>query len=140
MSVYFDASLLVSLFVEDDLSDRANAYVAKHRPTPAISDFATAEVASAINRRVRVGGMSRAKAHAVLADFDSWRAGRASACFVQSSDIIGAEVYLRRLDLSLRTPDAVNIAIAARLGLELATFDDQMKSAASILGIRLAPT
>jgi predicted nucleic acid-binding protein len=43
----------------------------------------------------------------------------------------------RRLDLPLRTPDALNIAIAQRVGADLVTFDDRMVASARALGITL---
>jgi hypothetical protein len=45
---------------------------------------------------------------------------------------------LRRLDLTLRTPDALNIAIAQRVGATLATFDAKMADAARALGTEVA--
>jgi predicted nucleic acid-binding protein len=42
---------------------------------------------------------------------------------------------LRRLDLTLRTPDALNIAIAQRAGAAMATFDARMAEAAQALGL-----
>jgi len=45
---------------------------------------------------------------------------------------------LRDLTLGLRAPDAINIAIAQRLGAELATFDKKMATAASKLGVTVA--
>jgi predicted nucleic acid-binding protein len=45
------------------------------------------------------------------------------------------QVMLRRLDLNLRTPDAIHIAIAQRLGAELATFDVRMAESAEALGV-----
>lgn len=56
----------------------------------------------------------------------------------QASDLVDAEGFLRRLDLNLRTPDALNIAIARRLGIPLATFDGKMAAAASALGLETA--
>ena len=49
----------------------------------------------------------------------------------------GARV-LRRLDLPLRTPDAINIAIAQRIDAALATFDDKMRAAATAIGVSIA--
>lgn len=45
-----------------------------------------------------------------------------------------AEAFVRRLDLTLRAPDAINIAIATRLGLALMTFDSGMANCARALG------
>ncbi|HZT18287.1 MAG TPA: PIN domain-containing protein [Dongiaceae bacterium] len=49
-----------------------------------------------------------------------------------------ASEFFRRLDLSLRTPDAINIAIAQRLGATLFTFDKKMATNAEILGVSIA--
>jgi hypothetical protein len=49
-------------------------------------------------------------------------------------DIAAATTYLRRLDLPLRTPDAIHIAIALRIGATLVTFDRQMAVSARSLG------
>ncbi len=139
MGVYFDASLIVSLFVEDALTGRADAYIATHRPTPAISDLAAAEFASSVSRSVRMKSMTRVQGQAILMEFDAWRAREGTSCFVDTADVTTADVLLRQLDLPLRTPDALNIAIAERHGFELATFDEQMKVAARLVGLRLAP-
>ena len=49
-------------------------------------------------------------------------------------DLAAATMFLRRLDLPLRTPDALHIAIAQRLGATLVTFDRQMAASAHALG------
>ena len=49
-------------------------------------------------------------------------------------DLAAATVFLRRLDLPLRTPDALHIAIAQRVGAMLVTFDRQMAASARTLG------
>ena len=140
MSVYFDASLIVSLFVQDAQTDRAEAYLDRHRPTVTLSDFAALEVASAINLRVRTKQLTRSKARSVLGDFDVWRARGEPMVSMTSGDIASADALMRRLDLSLRAPDALNIVIAQRCRLPLATFDAQMAASAKSLGVALAPT
>jgi predicted nucleic acid-binding protein len=45
---------------------------------------------------------------------------------------------LRRLDLPLKTPDAIHIAIAQRVDATLVTFDWQMAAAARALGTIIA--
>jgi uncharacterized protein len=48
-----------------------------------------------------------------------------------------ADAFLRRLDLPLRTPDALNVAIARRIRAELATFDTGMAKSARALGCQV---
>jgi predicted nucleic acid-binding protein len=52
-----------------------------------------------------------------------------------ASDIASAAAFIRRLDLNLRAPDAINIAIADRVGAALATFDERMAASARALKV-----
>jgi uncharacterized protein len=54
---------------------------------------------------------------------------------IRPADLVMAARFLRRLDLNLRTPDALNIAVAQRLGIAIATFDQRMAVAARQLGV-----
>ncbi|HPA37479.1 MAG TPA: type II toxin-antitoxin system VapC family toxin [Phenylobacterium sp.] len=138
MSVYLDASILVSLFIDDSLTQRARSLVAGSGRFLIISDFMRAELASVVARYVRTGAVSPAEAAALFADFDSWSRAFDTA-ETTSADVRLGEVWLRRLDLNLRAPDAVHIAIAARLGASLATFDVRMAEAARALGVLVEP-
>lgn len=139
MSVYFDASVIVPLFIDDPLNDRANRLIEDHSPRPMVSDFAAAEVASALSRLVRIGRVEHTHARAALADFDVWRSRVAGSAQITPADVSVADAYLRRLDLNLRTPDGLHIAMAFRLGAPLATFDVAMAECARMLGVELAP-
>lgn len=55
-----------------------------------------------------------------------------------TADVIAAAGCLRRLDLPLRTADAVNIAIARRISTTLMTFHEKMAASAKALGIGAA--
>jgi hypothetical protein len=57
---------------------------------------------------------------------------------IATEDVVLAEAMLRRLDLNLRAPDAIHIAIARRLGATLMTFDDKMARSAHALGLAVA--
>jgi predicted nucleic acid-binding protein len=137
VSVYLDASVLVALFTQDALSSRAERYLTRTAPILLVGDFAAAEFASAIARRVRMRELKRNEAEIAFATFDIWIARATSRVETLASDISTAAAYIRRLDLSLRTPDALNIAIE-RLGAELATFDEKMAAAARALGLAVA--
>jgi predicted nucleic acid-binding protein len=137
-SVCFDASVIVSLFIADSQSARADVYIERDQPAPVISDFAAAEFVSAISLRVRSARLRIETARLALDKFDSWRASNATSCRLEHTDLLNADQWLRRLELPLRAPDALHIAIAQRLGFELATFDQQMSASALALGIGVA--
>lgn len=134
MSVYLDASVIVALLTDDAHNSRANAFLAMQQPVLAISDFAAAEFAAAIGRHVRTGTTTREEAFAAFASFDAWAARVSQRTTTEAADVTAAAAFLRRLDLNLRTPDALHIAIAQRIGATLATFDEKMAANASILG------
>ena len=134
MSVYLDASVLVSLFTLDTLTARADAVLRERSPLLIVSDFAAAEFASAMARRVRMQIITADEARAAFSTFDAWIARTTTLISVTSADVTAAAGFLRRLDLTLRTQDALHIAIAQRVGAALFTFDQQMASAARALG------
>jgi predicted nucleic acid-binding protein len=137
MNVYWDTSAVVSLFVSDIFSPRSQ--VAASLSDPVIYDFGAAEFASAIALRYRRGELGHDEAQDALARFDIWSAAVAKLLPIGPQDIERAGRYVRRLDLNLRTPDAIHIAIAARLGAEIVTFDKGMAACAAALGVAVAP-
>lgn len=118
----------------DPLTPRADALLRARSPVLVLSDFASAEFASAVARRVRAGEITPDGAHIVFADLDVWAARVTERVETTASDVKAAEACLRRRDTTLRTPDALNIAIAQRVGAVLATFGDKMRTSAEILG------
>ena len=134
MRVYLDASILVALFTHDALAEKADTILRTHSPVLIVSDFAAAEFASAIGRHVRMKGIKPQDARHAFATFDAWIARAAERAFTTSADMVSAAAFLRRLDLPLRTPDALNIAIAQRVGAEVLTFDHKMAGSARALG------
>ena len=138
MIAYLDASVLVALFTNDALTARADTYLRTHTPILLVSDFAAAEFASAVSRRVRMAELTGAEAQIVFTNFDAWTARATQRIGISTADIRAAEAFLRRLDLTLRTPDALNIAIAERAAATLVTFDKKMATCARTLGVVVA--
>ena len=138
MIAYLNASVLVALFTNDALTARADAYLRTHTPIVLVSDFAAAEFASAISTRVRMAELTSAEAQTVFSNFDAWTARAAQRIETGAADVKAAEAFLRRLDLTLRTPDALNIAIAERAAATLVTFDEKMAACARALGVAVA--
>ncbi|WP_343893113.1 type II toxin-antitoxin system prevent-host-death family antitoxin, partial [Craurococcus roseus] len=95
---------------------RAYSLVASSAPVLLVSDFAAAEIASALAGRVRTAGLTADKAREAFADFDGWTTRAARRVETTAAGMRAAEAFVRRLDLALRAPDALNIAIAQREG------------------------
>jgi hypothetical protein len=139
VSFYLDTSAIVDFVLPGVFSQRVDAFLAANSDGLTISDFAAAEFAAVIARRVRTGEIQTDdEARAALADFDAW-SGRATLRIEAAPVDIGqADAYIRRLDLSLRAPDAIHLAIVRRLGASLVTFDRAMTTAARTLGLAIA--
>ncbi len=138
MSLYLDASVLVASVVVDDLTPRARAFLSAQSDLLVVSDFAVVEFASAVGRRVRMGRNSEDEARRAFSALDTWVAKATEPVEAIPADMTAATAILRRLDLTIRTGDALNIAIAIRLDASLATFDEKMAWNARALGATVA--
>ncbi len=138
MSVFFDASALVPMLVQEAKSAAIDTFVEACDERPIVSDFAAGEVASALARLVRVGALAAQVAQNRLNDFDAWRAGDTQGIDVLNTDVLQASAFVRQFDLGLRMPDALHLAMAQRSGLPLLTLDERMVKAGAALGVRVA--
>ena len=88
--------------------------------------------------RIRVGDNTQGsdalitveEAHAAFSTFDARIARTTTPLLIASAHSPLRAGFLRRLNLTLRTDDALHIAIAQRVGAELLTFDRPMANAA----------
>lgn len=135
MSAYLDASVLLPTLIAESATEAVYHCLGTGDRELLVSDFAAAEVASALSRLVRTGLLTEADASARLADFDAWRAAMSLPVDIGSSDARLAYIYVRRFDLGLRAPDALHLAIARRLDATLVTLDRRLPAAARELGI-----
>ncbi len=138
MSFYLDTNILVALLTPEPLSGRAQDFMRNNLERLIVSDFAAAEFVSAIARRVRTREATIEDARRDLADFEVWAARSTERTDLNAGDVGAATAYLRRLDLTLLTPDALHIAIARRLDATLVTFDHGMAAAARALGMAVS--
>jgi uncharacterized protein len=135
VSTYLDASALVPMLVTEPNSAAIDQFLARYDAALVVSDFAAAEVASALSRLVRTTLMTAEEASARLTDFDSWRSVATIIVDMEPADIRLANLYVRRFDLKLRAPDALHVAVCRRANLTLTTLDRRLADAASELGI-----
>lgn len=138
MSIYPDVNVLVALFVVDPLNDQAEKTIRELRDDLIVSNLSIAEFSAVIARRVRMRDLSGAEARTVFSQFDAWCADYAQTMEMEAGDVTAATVWMRRLDLPLRTPDALHIAIVQRTGSRLLTFDRAMARVARSLGVAIA--
>lgn len=138
MHVYLDSSAIVSFFTPDRYSEKISEFLLTNSPVVALSDFAAAEFASAIAQHVRTGILTKAEARDTFAEFDTWVSRNATIVDCAPEDIAFASRALRRLDLNLRAPDAIHIAIAIRLDATFVTFDAKQAASAKALGVGVA--
>lgn len=137
MSVYLDASALVALFVVDAHNERVNKALRSLREDLIVSNLSAAEFSSVIARRVRTRDLSADEARTAFANVDTWCARHSRVVEVDRADFSGAIALIRRLDLPLRTPDALHISITQRLGCALVTFDKALADVARALDVEL---
>ena len=135
MRAYLDASVLLPTLIAEPTTEAVYDRLGADDQELLISDFAAAEVASALSRLVRMALLTGADASARLADFDAWRAAMSLPVDIGASDARLAYIYVRRFDLRLRAPDALHLAIARRLDATLVTLDRRLAIAAREMGI-----
>lgn len=135
MICYLDASVMLPVLIKEPASAVVDAFMATVQQELWVSDFAAAEVASALSRLVRTGRLQATDGAACLSDFDVWRAAMSWPVDTAASDARLAYIYARRFDLRLRAPDALHLAIARRLDATLVTLDRRLATAAREMGI-----
>ena len=134
---YLDASVLAALFVSEAASTEARRMLGLVEPLT--SRLSMAEVSSAIARRARMGEIAIDDASARFQAFDEWIHEKMVLIELLPDDFAVATQYVRRMTLGLRTPDALHIAMAKRVGAGLLTFDARMAQAARALGLEVLP-
>jgi len=126
------------LLTPEAVSQRARNFIGAAEQSLIVSNLAAAEFASAISRRVRTREFTADQARLALSGFDSWLQRLATTTEIISDDVTLATALLRRLDLPLRTLDALHLAIAQRLDATLVAFDQRMIASARALGMAVA--
>jgi uncharacterized protein len=135
VSWYLDASVLLPTLVVEQTGAAVDEFLLARANDLIVSDFAAAEVASALSRLVRMDRLTTTEAAYRLANFDDWRAGATELADMGAHDCRLANSYVRRFELTLRAPDALHAAICRRLDLRLVTLDRRLAAAARELGI-----
>ena len=132
MTAYLDTSLLISLLAEDRHTPRAQAWSGQGGRVT-ISTWALVEVSSVLGLKVRQGVLTPAQHEQAESRVALLAANPLVIAPTKPIDMIAARTLVLS-SRNLRAPDALHLAIAMRLSLDLATFDDGLKQAAAAVG------
>lgn len=135
MFAYLDASVIASLLLEEPDSRQVVEALRPFGRRCIISDFASAEVSSAVSKKVRMGGESAKIANMRLLAFDKFKLDFPDTPMLGPDDIRTAERLVRAFELKLRAPDAIHAAVCLRHNYQLATLDTNLVYAARLLGV-----
>lgn len=135
MSFYFDASALLALLLNEPSAESVERFMRSHDQPISVSTLCLAECSAAISGLVRMGRRSEAEVTTLLQRLDDWIDIFGDREAILDTDIDDACLLVRRLDLKLRTPDAIHIAAARRLNARLITLDNPMAQAAGLLNL-----
>ena len=135
--MYPDTSAVIAYYSSEVHSVVATRVLEDDRNRLAVSDFTVAEASAVLAARARAGS-SPALLESQLRLIDMLVASLAEPPVTTPADVAAATGFVRRLDCKLRAPDALHLAICARVGATLLTLDANQAAAATVLGIPLA--
>lgn len=136
MKIYFETSILVSLFVTDSNTPAAEK-IALRTPSVITSVWAEAEFSSALGVRSRMRLMTALERSECEAAFNTWMTGREAPILPIGADFVAARTLVQQVRAPLRAADALHLALCQRLGLSLATLDLTQSAAAIEIGVPL---
>lgn len=136
---YLDTSFVGPLFVQEDTTARALAWLERNRQVPLLaSPWLAVEFASSLARRVRMKDIDATTADALFERFADWQTERCQMLDATAGDFANAAAAVRQYGSGLRAGDALHLALARNNGnLTVMTFDHGMRRAAALLGIPL---
>jgi len=135
VTIYLDASVVVSLFIADIHTVAADGLFANSREEAIVSELCALEFAASVSRGVRTGRLSEQAAREALADFDEWRALSTIGAPLAAADFSLAGTFVRDFATKLAAADALHLAAAMNAGARLATFDSRLADAARMKGV-----
>jgi len=132
---YVDPSLLVAYYCPEPMSEKAEIFLTSHSPL-VISTLTELEMFSAVSRKVREKDLNRPAARRILAKFLSHLDGHFFACLpVATHHLRLARDWIGQFNTSLRSLDALHLAVASLEGLTMVTADRDLAESAKILSL-----
>ena len=136
MIYYIDTSVLVAYYCPETLSEQVQSFLSKQLK-PAVSDLTEVELFSAVARKVRMGDLSQLDGNRILSKFLSHLDGGLFTIIPLESQYWRiARGWIGLFNTSLRTLDALHLAIASAGDFTMATSDQRLLQSAETLGVK----
>lgn len=133
---YLDTSAVVSLLRPEPSTPAVQRWVARHGSTGVhVSDWTVVEVASALSLLQRTGDLDTPDRQRADETFELLLAMTMSVVPVRRTAYALAAEWSARHELSLRAGDALHLAVASDVDLELVTRDAAQARAARAVGV-----
>lgn len=135
MTAYVDTSVLAAYYCPEPLSLAAE-HALRNLSSPMISDLTLVEFSSAISRKVREKTLLRESAARLIAQFETHLAdGYYEILSLKTRDYHLAQSWLGQLTGTLRTLDALHLAVTQTADVSILTADRRLASEARRLGV-----
>lgn len=130
-----DTSVVVTALTLEPRSRAIAGWIADHAGALCVSAWLEPEFSAALAAKQRIGEIDARVRLSTLRLFDDMQDVVFVVADVDRSDFEEAARLCDDLALALRAPDALHLAVALRLKLDLATLDKKQARAAELLGI-----
>ena len=129
--IYADTDVLLSIFCPDDLTETAHRWYGKVDEPVVLSSWSVTEFRANIGLRIRKSLLSRSAGLAAMLRFDAATKANRHVLAPVNDHFILANEWLTKPDCSLRSGDALHLAIAvANRCRDVVTFDRPLGAAA----------
>jgi uncharacterized protein len=133
--IYLDTSVVAPLYWAEALSDTVEQLVLSETEL-VLSQLVEVELVSALSRRVRMREISQEDATAIVkrfqADLDG---GFYTRVAMEAIHYHIARKWISQFETSLRTLDALHLAVAFQNNIRLITADEALTTNAEVLGV-----
>jgi uncharacterized protein len=135
VTAYIDTSVLAAYYCPEPISALAERTL-RGLSSPTISELTFVEFASAISRKVREKSLAREAGARILTQFESHlEEGYYLVLPVRTLDYRMARLWLAQLHGTLRTLDALHLAVAKAAGASTITADRRLAAEAQTIGL-----
>ena len=137
MTYYIDTSVLVAYYCPEALSETVQDFLSE-QVKPAVSILTEVELFSAVARKIREGDLGQPDGNRILSKFLSHLDGNFFTIVpVEPHHWRLARGWIGLFNTSIRTLDALHLAIASAGDFILVTSDQRLIQAAGTLGVKI---